>query len=490
MKKDLYKHIDLTNIPKNKSRYNWLNSIGKECKFIYDDISGYVTIVDYNYKKHKLYIKYLDNEIFEINTDNFSDCAFGKLLGKITSEFKIKLGKTIKNKKQDFIIIDREKHISANNKCFDKIYKYHCNKCGHEDWLIEHNLLKGIGCSCCGITPKKVIEGINDIPTTALWMVKYFQGGYDEAKLYTKSSSKTIFPICPDCGRIKNRPMSINSIYTNKTIRCTCKDGRSYPEKIMFNILEQLHIDFLSEYSPDWIKPLRYDFYFELGNKKYIVEMDGGIGHGNKVVYNNSIYTVEYALNIDNYKDNLANINNIDIIRIDCKISDIDYIKTNIFNTKLLNILELSSIDWIKCDEFALSNLVKKACEIKKENENLSTSDIGLLLHLNRSTICKYLKEGSKFGWCNYNPNNERMKSLGHKVNIRKVEVFKNDTSLGIFESTNDIERKSEACFGVKLLQSCISLVCNGKQKSHKGFIFKYINNENQEVVNNLSTSF
>lgn len=71
----------------------------------------------------------------------------------------------------------------------EKYYKYKCNICGWDNGLIRaSDLNKGAGCSCCA--GKTVVEGINDIPTVAPYMVKYFQGGYDEAKLYSIGSKK------------------------------------------------------------------------------------------------------------------------------------------------------------------------------------------------------------------------------------------------------------------------------------------------------------
>ena len=57
----------------------------------------------------------------------------------------------------------------------------------------------------------------------------------------------------------------------------------------------------------------------------------------------------------------------------------------------------------------------------------------------------------------------------------KRVEIFKNEISLGIFPCTMELERQSEELFGKKLLHSSISAVCLGKRKSHKGFQFKFV---------------
>ena len=98
------------------------------------------------------------------------------------------------------IIFNDKLNIILTDKIYDKRkkYKYSCHKCGYTEGLItESDIINtNAGCPCC--IGRVVVEGINDIPTTASWMVKYFLGGYKEAKLYTRSSDKKIFPICPN----------------------------------------------------------------------------------------------------------------------------------------------------------------------------------------------------------------------------------------------------------------------------------------------------
>lgn len=385
-----------------------------------------------------------------------------------TKYFKIQIGINFKDLNRDITIIDREHRINKNH--IWKWYKYKCNKCGwNEGWIVESSLLNGTGCSCCCLTPRIVVEGINDIPTTASWMVKFFQGGYDEAKLYNKSSNKKIKPICPDCKSVKDSYITINRLYNERSISCKyCGDNFSYPNKIMFNILTQLEIEFISEYCPKWISPKRYDFYFELNNKKYIIEMDG-IFHYSLNLMNN---TTEYeSQKLDKYKDALANENGIDVYRIDSIISDVNYIKNNIINSNLNKIINLENIDWNKCGEFALTNLCKKACILR--NEGMSAFNISNMMKINRGTIIKYLKQGAKLGWCDYNPEEEMIKS--GKLTGKKVKVIKDDIVLGIYDSCNDIQLNSESIFGKKLYRSGISEVCNGIRNSYKGYIFKYV---------------
>ena len=77
----------------------------------------------------------------------------------------------------------------------------------------------------------------------------------------------------------------------------------------------------MREYSRDWCgsgtrKAYSYDNYFEVNNKKYIVEMDGGLGHG-KRTYKSSKKDTN-GIKRDIIKDNLAKEHNIEIIRVEC----------------------------------------------------------------------------------------------------------------------------------------------------------------------------
>lgn len=164
-------------------------------------------------------------------------------------------------------------------------------------------------------------------------------------------------------------------------------------------------------------------------------------------------------------------------IVIDCRKSELEFIKNEIIKSRLTELFDLNKVDWLKVEEFALSNLVKKVCGVWNDNVNkhVNTLQISKIVKLNRSTVTRYLKQGAKLGWCNYNEKEESLK--GSKLIRKPLEIFKNGTSLGIFESASELSRQSEELFGVKLNHRHISNVCNGyeNRKQHKGFTFKYI---------------
>lgn len=479
------KWVDLSSLPLLGSEIDWEKSINKNVEFKYNEIKGSVTIINYSKEDYKLKLRYSDNRVWDIGISSFIQCGIGRLLGEVTSDFKIEIGTTFKDSKRDITIIDR-KYIKSKRGENCKSYRYKCNKCGfdcgkhykngeykEEHWIVEGNLFKS-GCAICNTTSHLVVPHINSIVAKEenMWMAKYFQGGYDEAKRYTPNSGKKIYFKCPDCGRIKSNLTNICNLNKTHSINCSCQDGFSYSEKLAFSLLQQLNIKFETQYSPKWIKPKRYDFYFKLNNKKFIVETDGGWHYKDNKM---SGKTKEETKAIDDYKDKLAEEHNIKVIRINCEISELKYIKDNILNSELNNIFDLSKVNWLKCGEFALGNLAKKACEIKRDNPNITTKEIGIMMNLSTTTIVNYLNKGTKiWDWITYNGKEEKLKA-SRKMKVGKVvEILKDDISLGVFPSIRDLVNKSEKLFGIKMDNRGIRDVCNKQRLEYKGFVFRY----------------
>lgn len=207
------------------NRINWSESVGYSVKFVYDDVVGEIKIVRY-YNSYKLLVQYLNKEV-DIVIDNFKKGKLSKVLWMTTPEFKIDIGTHFQDGKRDLIIIGREykeKEHKPNKKgkiynVNQKWYEYKCNLCGYNGWKIESSILNGCGCPFC--VNQIVIEGKNDIPTTNPELVKYFKGGYNIAKLYTKGSGKKVEVICYICG--KTRFISVNTIKEN----LVCEDCKS-----------------------------------------------------------------------------------------------------------------------------------------------------------------------------------------------------------------------------------------------------------------------
>lgn len=308
-------------------------------------------------------------------------------------------------------------------------------------------------------------------------MIDYFQGRtYEEkckeASKYPPFSNRKYDFICPLCGRKKNK--QISKLNINHSLGCICSDGISYPNKFSFALFEQLPIDnYRREYSPDWANGYKFDNYFEFNEVKYIVEMDGDLGHGNRKFKSKEKDFI--GKQIDLIKDGLAKNKGVIVIRIDCKLSEMNYIRNNIYNSILSELFDLSMVDWDYCDEFATKNLIKQVCDYYNEYPEILNYEMAKIFKIDKLTIGRYLMTGNKLGWCDYDytqKNLERIQKQGESHG-RKTKVVQNGKVLGIYNSASEIQRISLEKFGITLWQTQISLCCKTHRK-HKGFYFEY----------------
>lgn len=352
--------------------------------------------------------------------------------------------------------------------------KFKCDK-GHICYIswanLKHNQNRCDVCTCVAVTHP--------------WILKFLKNKED-GYTHTYGSGDKVHVVCPNCG--KEKKMTIKNICKNKDISCTCGDNISYPNKFVYNAMMQVFgVDnVFTEYKFDWSDNKIYDILVKTQNGNNVLIENHGVQHYKEV---NRGRTLQEEQQNDIYKKELAEQNRFIYIELDCSKSELEYIKNSILNSELNNILDLSKINWLQCEEFALSNIVKKVCDYwhlhnDVNNENLTTLDISKIFNLNQITILKYLKQGTKLNWCNYNGKFEQRKGSikSGKLKGKAVEIFKDEKSLGIFPSCAELERQSEELFGVKLLNSSISQVCNGKKQQYKGFTFKYINQESEEI--------
>lgn len=469
--------IDLSVLPKNGKFIDWNNSIGIELNFTYGHIVGTVKIIDYVQRGRNKYVvlKYKDIE-YLLQPTCVVQCSFGKMLKYELIEYRYDVGDVVITDKADITIIDRflvkketkAKSVNSHTQT-TKRYKYRCNKCGYEDVRDEHKLARA--CKACYKIPRKVVVGINDIPTTHPWMVPYFLGGAEEASKYNARSNKRVYMKCPYCNSATSTKRSINTLFYRKGLSCECGDGISYPNKFSYQLLKQLPVKHVThEWQPDWLKPYFYDNYFEYNGKSYVLEMDGNIGHGNYIFNNHKAVDID-GLNKDIYKDSLSEKHNVCVIRVDARQSELDYIKNGIMSSKLKDLFDLSQIDWNKCDEFAYKNIVKEACEYKANNPKVTTSELVKRYGLNRLTIGKYLRIGNKFGWCKYDPNWNK----GY-IAFRRCSkpIICNDRY--IFDSLSTLYDKSEDILGVKISHRGFYSTIKEDSANYKGVTFRYLN--------------
>jgi len=439
---------------------DWNKSIGCKVNFIYDDIIGQIKII--NYKDNIITIQYNDIT-HKLRRDHFIHCMFGGFIkNKVIHKYDI--NEIISSSHGDIKILKQTK-IKLNGKNKGKQCKAYLCQCLNDNYIWEINefeLSKGIGCPICA--NKKVIKGINDMWTTNPEQAKLLANPEDGYK-YTQCSGQKVNWECPECGNIiKNR--AINQIYKQRLSCPRCNDGISYPEKLMYNLLQQLNINFNYQQRFNWcIYKLKdkqkygiYDFYFELDNKKYIVETDGGWHNEDNEL---SGQTATESKFIDNIKDTLAKEHGMEVIRIDCQTSELNYIKNNITNSQISNIFNLRKIDWVQIDQASQKSLIKNVCDLKKQND-YRVGELCNIFKLGHSTIQSYLVKGTKLGWCHYDPKEEQHKA-GYAVshyNIKRQRKTICVTTNLIYNSTAEAAKKTNVGSGH------ISDCCSNKRKS------------------------
>ena len=125
-----HKYINLDELPRNGKVIDWSNCVGKYIYFEYDNVKGYIEILEYKrHKRHKrsyVKIKYNDYQGY-IGVSHIKECKIGNIINKHGIEFKLNINDKLKDNKRDITIIDREYRKDERNQNW-KYYKYHCNK--------------------------------------------------------------------------------------------------------------------------------------------------------------------------------------------------------------------------------------------------------------------------------------------------------------------------------------------------------------------------
>lgn len=482
-------YVDLSEIPKINRKNDWKNSIGKHVKGRFKGNDYCLTIYKYDRNNQKVSVEYND-KTYIIKTNNViknsMGCVICPQMRVKDTEYLYNIGDVVSNMKvidrriEDRLTNTKDRGIRTIKK---KSYRRVCLACGYDNnyknnWTAESEMKRGTGCPvCCG---QKVVEDINDIPTTAPWLIPYFQGGYDEAKQYTCTSGKKIRPICPECGRIKDIKLPIFDIYRRNSIGCICGDGYSYPEKFVYSMLSQLKIDFVYQVNKKqlrWCNNFKYDFYIPKFN--LIIET-----HGKQHYDKNFFKSYKVQKQIDDEKKNLALSNNIRYyIELDCRYSELNHIKKSITESILSKLFNINIVDFNKCQSFALSNIAKDVCSIKNKYPDYTTFQISDMFNISVGTVQRYLKNGNMLGWCKYDAKEERLKANCRSVKtqreIQKAIVVKDEKQniLGIFVNAHRLSDLSENLFGVKLLPSNILESCRNdtKKSVYKNMTFDFI---------------
>ena len=446
---------------------DWKNTIGYKIDFIYNRDKFIFEILEYKTQKSKVTIKF-NGEVLITTTDAILKCHLGIVTGHKFYGYKYNIDDLIMNDKCNFKILDR---YSTNEKKRDRSYKCLCNKCLGEFERPQYNIEK-YGCPiCCN---QKIIKGLNDIFTVYPWTKEYIVNINECEKYSAKSSYKTKI-MCPVCKEVKRVCLST---LTKKRFGCMCNDGVSYPEKFLYNLLREFEVDMKRQYSLKTEgNKYYYDFYVPVLNM--IIETHG------RQHYVESGFSIKGGRNIkeeqinDKFKRELALASGVEYyIELDCRKSELEWIKNSILNSKLAKLFDLSNIDWAGIDEKSIksSNMIR-ACKLWKDDASIL--EIEQDLSVCASTVRSYLKRGTELGICEYNSKKELEKrnisngKLFGKINSRKVICINDNRK---FNSIKECKIYYELKYNIKFHN--ISSVCRGIRKTSGGLKFRYFDEE------------
>ena len=371
------------------------------------------------HKCNKHNYEYMMNPIHALRRQGCKLCGYEITSEKRTKPLDVFLQQLHEKRGNEYSYISGYINSSTN-----ATFRHNMADGTYHDFVMTPNSMisSKYNCPCC--SGYQVYRGYNDFntkrPELAQYLVDY-QDGYK----YTEWSSEELEWKCPSCGNIMKKKISYISKYGVTCPRCD--DGYSYPNKFIYNSLLQIEnqLDFLDrEYRPDWCKYKYkdkncygiYDIYFEKNNKKFVIEMDGGLGHGNRS-YTNSKTNRDELIFRDKEKDRLASEHDIKVIRIDCNYETNDryqFILNNILKSELSNILDLSKVDFNQSNTQSQQSLFIKAVELWNLGENIS--QIKSELHIHESTVTSYLKSALKYNMCDYSVKESRRRSYSNAV--------------------------------------------------------------------------
>lgn len=234
---------------------------------------------------------------------------------------------------------------------------------------------------------------------------------------------------CPNCG--KPKLYQAKSLFVPTfTFSCdNCSSKVSYPNRVIYYLLEELKLcsknsilKIEKEIIFDWAKDKRYDFYITFKDGQTLIIEAHGIQH-----YKHSFEHVEgRSLQEEQRNDAekcwLAYKNGVDnYIQLDCRKRDINYIKNNVLNNDLLNILfNFSNIKWEEIQKKTLREQSKESQSIELWKQGMGTLQISELLEANQNLIYEYIRRNKEE--TNYNPKDSKRRNFEYRKQKKEVK--------------------------------------------------------------------
>ena len=467
---------DFSNLPRlSNGKIDWLNATGYDFQFNYNDMTGVIKIlrsfrnnsntqtmaeIEYENRHKVVSTQSLINGYLSrfINDFHRREYSVGEIVETETGNTFLVLQVAVRRNKDT---------ISYG---FRPYYKVRCLKCGMDDYKLGTALCRA-GCQCC--SGNTVYPGINDINSTDPWLSEYFQDP-SEARYHTHGETTKIYPKCPYCGKISEKPYPINTIYQHNGFSCSCKEvGSSYPEKYVSCLLDQLGIKYIPQATTCHVGfdvgEKAYDFYDE--DESCIIETHGP-QHFEGWIPQNNWRTYEEEHDNDIYKEETAKQNGIKhYVIVDCRKSYSSYIKESILKSELPDVYSFSEedIDWDKCNKYATTNIVKQVCDdfMKYLYDRDFLAD---KYHISAWAVRDYLRRGDELGWSNY--------ALYELVQHNAIPVkMYNKNEIHLFKIKDDLRRffsEKNIGFDMRVVNRIID---TGEQ--YKWYIFETVKDFN-----------
>lgn len=272
---------------------------------------------------------------------------------------------------------------------------------------------------------------------------------------YVEGSTEKVHWKCITCNKLY-KSKSIEMVNKNGLSCSNCSDGVSYSEKVMSNILKYICVDFGNNITFYWSDAKRYDFYIPSLNM--IIETHGG-QHYEKGFESIGGRTLQEEQENDKYKYEMAMKNGIDkYIVIDCRKSELEWIKNSILSSELSSIFNLSVLNWNEIHMKSSKSLHVKILEMW--NNGYDKQDISAETSMSMATINNVLNKYDTIGLCKHSKlEDEPLVQLDLKGNLIK-----------------EWDTIRQACNELSIDMIYITRVCKGIRKSSKGFKWKFKN--------------
>lgn len=349
-------------------------------------------------------------------------------------------------------IVPIEEYLGKSTKSLHK-----CLVCNYEWKVTPQNILNGHGCPVH--TNRAVVCGINDMWTTNPELARLLANPDDGYK-YTQCSGIKVDWKCPDCNNLILQ-RKISSVF-NQGLSCAiCRDYISIPTKIVFSLLSENNIQFVSDTTFDWSNSKRYDFYIPKTNT--IIEVHGSQHYSKGFEYLGG-RTPEEEQENDTYKKQLAMDNGIaNFYSLDFARTDVKYVYNSLAVSKFSEVIGKEiDIQYLKhIFQISHKSRIFQILDIWDSGVK-DIYEISNKTKLSKWAVLSRLKMAEDIGLCN---TNER----DYPTKKKQCVLLKTGE---IFESIYDAHRKT----GVDRLT--IRHSCNGSSNNKDWMFYNdYISN-------------